>query len=158
MVVDGKEGKRYAAVLPPPIFSPDGQRVAYCALIGDEWMVVVDGKEGNRYAGTLEGTPIFSPDGQRVAYGAKIGDEWMVVVDGKESKGYAGLSTLIFSPDSQRIVYEAVGDKWMVVVDGHETTWDGIARGGRITFDAADRLHWVGVNGNVFVLASARIE
>jgi len=45
------------------------------------------------------------------------------VVDDKEGKGYSGVSgaSLIFSPDSQRMVYGAsIGNKWFAVTDGRE--------------------------------------
>jgi hypothetical protein len=69
--------------------SPDSQRVAYVAQLGDKQLVVVDGKEEEPYDGI--GTLIFSLDSQRVAYGAQVGDKWFVVVDGKEEKPYDGI-------------------------------------------------------------------
>jgi Tol biopolymer transport system component len=161
VVVDRKEGKKYDGVLSgTPIFSADGQRVAYGANEGDKWMVVVDGKEGKKYDGVLSGTPIFSADGQRVAYGAVEGDKWMVVVDEEEGDAYSSIGELAFSPDGSRVATEVqVGDRWRVVVDGvGENTYDDMLRGGHITFGAADRLHWIAINGNEILLATARIE
>src|SRR3990167_2961237 len=70
--------------------SPDGKRVAYVAVVGNEQLVIVDGKE-KQYDGILGGTPIFSSDTQRAAYGVRIGNKWFVVVDGKEDKQYDGI-------------------------------------------------------------------
>ena len=100
MIVDGKEGKPYDG-LGDLIFSPDSQRVAYGAQLGDKVFVVVDGKEGKQYddAGRL----IFSPDSQRVAYRAGVGDKQFVVVDGKEGQPYDGIVTI----GGGRIVFDS---------------------------------------------------
>lgn len=56
MVVDGKAGTEYDDIPSPPIFSPDGKRVAYAAKNGEKWLVVVDGHAGEEYdlAGTMQ--------------------------------------------------------------------------------------------------------
>ena len=90
VIVDGVERKPYANVTKTIIFSPDSQRVAYGAQVGEKWIAVVDGEEGKVCSGISDGTPIFSPDSQRVAYEAHAGDKWIVVVDGVEGKGYDG--------------------------------------------------------------------
>ena len=143
-----------------PIISADGQRVAYGALEGDKWVVVVDGKEGKKYDDLGSGTLIFSADGQRVAYGALEGDKAMVVVDDKEGDAYSAIGELAFSPDGNRVAAEVqVSDRWRVVVDGEgENTYDALLRGGHITFGAADRLHWIAINGNEILLVTARIQ
>ena len=45
-VIDGKEEKQYDAV---PIFSPDGNMIAYKVKSGNKWSVIVDGIEGKHY-------------------------------------------------------------------------------------------------------------
>ncbi len=90
--------------------SPDSQRVAYGAQVGNKQFVVADGKEEKPYDGILEGTPIFSPDSQRVAYGAQVGNKQFVVVDGKEGKRYDGIvggGRIIFD-SADRLHYLAV--------------------------------------------------
>ena len=66
--------------------SPDGKRVAYVAVVGNEQLVIVDGKE-KQYDGIL-GAPTFSQDSQRVTYGAKKGNKWFAVVDGEDGPQY----------------------------------------------------------------------
>jgi hypothetical protein len=112
------------------VVSPNGQRIAYKARLGDKWVAVVDEVEGKPYD-VLSANPIlFSPDSRRTAYKAKPGDNWIAVIDGVEGKPYDVLSAnpITFSPDSQRTVYAArLGDKWMVVVDGVEgNPYDGL--------------------------------
>jgi roadblock/LC7 domain-containing protein len=120
VVVDGKEGKQYDGIVGSPIFSPDGKRVAYAAVIGDKQFVVVDGKEGKQYDGIV-GSPIFSPDSKRVAYAAVIGDKQFVVLDGKEEKQYDVIITIrggriVFDSD-ERFHYLAVKDNKLYLVE-----------------------------------------
>ena len=140
--------------------SPDNQRVAYVARVGNKQLVAVDGVEGKQYDGTS--TPVFSPDSQRVAYAAQVGNKQLVVVDGVEGKQYDGTSTPVFSPDSQRVAYSVqVGSKWLVVVDGVEgKQYGGIVNlgGGRIIFDSPDSLHYLAGKGNKFYLVEERIN
>jgi roadblock/LC7 domain-containing protein len=119
LVVDGVEGKAYASIVEadaikqvhgcqddvcwdafyldkPFQFSPDSQRVAYVAKVGEKrinvsekWSAVVDGKEQSPYDGI--GGLIFSPDSRHVAYVAGAGARQFVVVDGNEGKQYDGL-------------------------------------------------------------------
>jgi hypothetical protein len=118
-VVDGVEGKPYASIVEadaikllhsckdevywdayyiekPFLFSPDGQRAAYVAKVGEKrfnagekWSAVVDGKEEQPYDGI--GGLAFSPDSRHVAYVAGAGTKQFVVGDGKEGKQYDGL-------------------------------------------------------------------
>lgn len=97
MVVDGNEGKEYWAVS-EPVFSPNGQRVAYRACLTKpkltkithgRWakaneVVVVDGEESQVHACDLSRNDfnsnwlvpsiVFSPDGKRVAYAASASE------------------------------------------------------------------------------------
>lgn len=79
-----------------PVFSPDGQHLAYAAADGDIMTVIVDGLPGPEmfwpgepYSGSppLLG-PTFSADSRHVAYGARIGDKWHVVLDGHPGRGF----------------------------------------------------------------------
>jgi glucose/arabinose dehydrogenase len=109
-------------------FSPNSQRIAYAARMGDKWALVVDGIAGKPHDAILAGPPAFSPDSRRVAYGAKIGVKWSVVIEGVEGKAYYDLggASITFSADSRRVAYKArtrdiwTGFKSTVVVDGVE--------------------------------------
>jgi WD40 repeat protein len=116
VVLDGIEGKPYARydtyLLPSPanysgfyylpVFSPDGQHLAYAAQPEDGYCVVLDGVEGKHHEGAVYPKTItFSPDSQHLAYTTNI---W-IVLDGKEIAPGSGESQLIFSPDSQRLGY-----------------------------------------------------
>jgi hypothetical protein len=103
VVVDGRRGPEYDGTLErTPIFSADGNRVAYGAKKGNKWLVVVDGQPGPEYDGILVGTPIFSANGKRVAYAAKTGGKWVVVVDGKAGPEYGVLICgPVFRPDGE---------------------------------------------------------
>jgi Tol biopolymer transport system component len=126
VVMNGKEGKSYdyiGAVKAfinakltwgiPPIFSPDSQRVAYLAMVGDKQVVVVDGQEEKPYdisGATAFGSPgnravVFSPDSRRVAYVATFGGKDVVVVDGKEGKPYDGILGKIVFDSANELHY-----------------------------------------------------
>jgi hypothetical protein len=108
-----------------PVFSPDGQRLAYVAGKGDKYFLVVDGKT---YAECEKYTQVvFSPDSRRIAYSklitnAKDGsNKYVVMLDGVagsvESDNMTTFSPL-FSTDSRHVAYGVIQDKrWRIVVD-----------------------------------------
>ena len=109
--------------------------------------------------------PLFSPNSQRLAYAAGLNeDQHVVVLDGRESPPYAGIkpATLAFSPDSRRLAYGArSGKQWTVVVDGQSgTLYDTLLSigGGKLIFDASDRLHYLAARGADISLVSERLQ
>ena len=134
MVVDGAEGKRYHTgadygLITPPVFSPDGRRVAYRVLSREQGetyeYVVVNGAEVDKQSAGFrpsEGAVVFSPDSRRVAHVSRHGDAWRIVVNGVAGKNYLQVGTPVFSPDSQRVAYTATPKfrQYIVVVDGKE--------------------------------------
>lgn len=118
-VIDGAEGKVYAAIN-GFIFSPDGRRTAFQAQTQDLLtMVVVDGKEHKGYKGGNSSPIVFSPDSQHVAYTASDGDNNILSLDGVEQKNYPVVLFLTFGPDSRRLVLKTkAGEQDVLVVDG----------------------------------------
>ena len=78
MVVDGKAHPEYDEV-GTPVFSPDGQHLAYPARRNASWFIVVDEKEHGPHDAV--GPPTFTPDSARVLHGARTGRElwWKVI-------------------------------------------------------------------------------
>ena len=105
----------------PPVFSPNGKRLAYVAQEGVQRLVVLDGKPGTKYEAVYKGTLTFSPDSKRLAYLAGKGGKRIVVVDGSDGNPYTdvGATTLRFSPDGTKLAYAAQIDTggWAVVVN-----------------------------------------
>jgi Tol biopolymer transport system component len=91
-----------------PVFSPDGQQLAYTAMKGTNYLMIVNGKVfDDRYLGEYTHSPVFSPDSKHIAYMSDIGTNWVAVVDGKvDERSKAIYSDPIFSPDSKRLVYQ----------------------------------------------------
>lgn len=127
-VVDGEAGPVYDRVN-GLVFSPDGKRVAYGAMIhsggGDVWHLVVDGKETLLPYDSLSYlSPAFTPDGRRLVYVALRGEKTVVVVDGREGKAYdrVGAAIPVFSADGKHMAYTArdYGRPEVVVLDGKE--------------------------------------
>ena len=96
---------------------------------------------------------------------AGFGDKWFVVVDGKEGKQYdwVRVDTLIFSPDSTRLIYEAKkSNKVFVVLDEKEgRQYDSILcgwpMGGWIIFDSHDNFHYLARKNDGVYLVEERI-
>jgi hypothetical protein len=105
VVHNGKVGKLYDEIEAfTLILSPNGQRVAYGAKLGDTSYVVVDGVEKGPFAD--RGRIAFSPDSKHVAYDAKIGNKWYMYVDNLKNDGalqYFDRAT--FSIDSTKLTY-----------------------------------------------------
>src|SRR5207253_462362 len=108
MVVDDKEGPKYAA-FQPVIFSEDGSHVGYVATSNERpanrigpppSVAVIDGKVGPSFEQVTQLT--LSPDGTRYAYagtetgGARVNRYAMV--DGKKSIDYQSADNFLFSP------------------------------------------------------------
>ena len=78
VALDGQPGRLYDWILGKPVFSADGQHVAYAAAsIVDRklvWRIVIDGVEGKPYDRIFlqrSGVPLlFSRDGRHFAYSA----------------------------------------------------------------------------------------
>ena len=129
-------------ISPSIAFSPDSQKIAYGIIemtreertSPPKGFIVLDGvKEEKTYEIVL--FPTYSPDSQKIAYVAMknlrfghrsglAGGDWFVVVNGKEGKIYdwwEGISSPVFSPDSQKIAYVAKKDgKLFIVVNDKE--------------------------------------
>lgn len=69
---------------------------------------------------------VVSADGHRVAYATEVARQWKVLVNQhvglqSEEKLYDEVRDIVFSPDSQRMVYQARTDQlWRMVIDGGE--------------------------------------
>lgn len=139
----------------PPVFSPDGKRLAFVVqLAGGQRSVVIDGKPGPACDLVLEGRVVFSPDGSQVAYGAQRQEQWYLVVNGKELGPHAFLGALTgyrFSRDGKRLAFAAMDGKkkWRLIVDGepqplHDNVGEALfsADGKRLASVVEDEGRW----------------
>lgn len=113
VVLDGIKGKGYKSIS-SLTFSSDSQHFAYIAENRIDRYIVIDGKEKrvdwNDYH--LEKIFSFSPDGKHFAYltsqeNDRTGriDGYFVDLDDQKSKTYMWADNLIFSADSQHLLY-----------------------------------------------------
>lgn len=160
MVVDGQEGAAYDDIGLPE-FSPDSKQVAYWAEAAGKQFMVVGGQKQKAYDNV--GVPHYSPDGKRLLYLAETGDKWLLVDNGKEGKAYEDIDgRIFFGPDGQRVATVfGGGGKEFVVIDGLEgNQYDTIVTdfGGKLHFDAADRLHYHATKGDQLLLVEETIQ
>ncbi len=173
MVLDGVEGRIYDEIN-DPLFSPDGDHVAYTAKDKDGKFVVLDGKEGTRYRDVWGLT--FGIGG-RLAYVAKDNREGVevqfVVVDGHEDRPYLydwygqGIrSGPVFSPDGTHVVFianEGGKAEFLAIDDSrHLNPWTFLGglswrEGSPIIFDSAEEFHYLAENDSGAYLITAKI-
>ena len=100
-----------------PVFSPDGEHVAYAAQRSkDDAVVFLDDQIGPAFQAIASG-PVFSADGRHVAYVAWESGAPVLVVDSKRiggaQRGFTLVSSPIFAPDESRVAYVgAAGGLW----------------------------------------------
>jgi Tol biopolymer transport system component len=134
VIADGRHLPKFDGIAQGgmPIFSPNGQRMAYVAATNNNAALVVDENLGQEYDQVLGIT--FSPDGKRFAcvVGRKKDDKACVLLDGNEQKWFDNIlaGSPVFSPTGEKVAYRAArGDKRLVVVDSTEgPLYDGLAR------------------------------
>ena len=142
VVVDDQEYGPYDSVSMRSRFSADSKKLVFGAQLGDEAFVVIEGKEDKHFIGTIfPGSIVISPDSQNIAYVAnrrarkdiyvildndeivKARNDVNLVVNGLEGKPYHRIGPLVFSPNSQQLVYDAESDKpqqHVMVVSGKD--------------------------------------
>jgi hypothetical protein len=85
-----------------------------------------------------------------------------MVIDGKEEGPYDNVGpTIIFSPDSKHVAYEAqLGDKWCMVVNGTQgKKYDSIisSQGAHITFDSPTTFQYLAARDTNIYLVKEKI-
>jgi hypothetical protein len=85
------------------------------------------------------------------------------VVDGKRRPRYDMIGYLTFTPDGRSVLYAAIrGKKTFTVVEDKEAAhqYDAIwmPRGGRFTFTAPKKFHYLAVNDGNMVLVEEELD
>jgi hypothetical protein len=117
-IVDDVAGPSFDSI-DSPVFSFQGERVAYAASKGKNAFVVVDTQEGAAFEQILPASVVFDALGKHVAFAARRGHSWTVVVDGREGKEYERTSAPVLAGNSVAYVAERANDMF-VVLDGVE--------------------------------------
>ncbi len=154
-VVDetGKKGREFSSVS-WPVFSPDGQVVAYSGQEETSWVMVVGGKPGARF--DRVGRAVFRPDGREVAYTAERAGSALLIRGEQIVKSYERVNWPVYSPDGKRFAFAASKDgQGFVVLDGaeqvkvDEAEWPVFSPDGKaLAYRARDGASWgMVVNG-----------
>ncbi len=118
-----------------PVFSPDGDRIAYVAFMGldpiviEIWAIDTDGRNPRPLAaepGWSMELPKWSPDGSQLAYarGRNINESelWTMNSDGSGKtellNDLTGWLDCDWEPNGNRIVFESLPDIWIINADG----------------------------------------
>ncbi len=149
---DGVEGPKFDEILAQPangriVFSPDGNRYAYCARAGNQYVVMVDGKElvrssESQSGGTINGSSCalgFTSNNKHVFYFSIGSTDTLTyrrfVYDGKPigppfSTDW-DVRELAFSPDGEHYAFvwnDPRGQRpWMLIIDGKPAPYQGSA-------------------------------
>jgi len=121
VVVDGKEGELFDHFSQDsPRISPDGSRVAWKIIRGQEWFLLIDGAQIGPCVNIAEGDPFFSSDSQRYAYQVFLPHgRCQMVLDGKPLREPGAQAFGQFSPDGRHFAFgEWHGEKACVILDG----------------------------------------
>ncbi|MFA5742898.1 MAG: hypothetical protein WCX77_00360 [Candidatus Paceibacterota bacterium] len=105
VISDANEGNQYDVLIEQPVFSPDGEKLAYTAGIGLNKFFILNGRE-TLFPYDSAGKLVFSSDGFYLAYIAAKGADNFLVVNGKETKIEGKIySDPVFSDDNEKIGY-----------------------------------------------------
>ena len=144
---DGVEGPKFDEILPAVggnvAFSPDGNRYAYCARSGVQYVLIVDGKElvrgsesqGGRCGGQNSNLS-FTSNSKHVYFFADLHVETPAdrtytrfVFDGKPEIPGGPIAGVAFSPDGDHYAYiwNDVNQQkpWMLIIDGKPAPYQG---------------------------------
>jgi hypothetical protein len=122
VTIDGqRQGEGVFDRVSKPVFSPDGESIAFGAYLAGKWFVMKDGK---RVGGTYDsgGEVTFGVDGSMLAFVAWSGGQAFVVKDGRRlGKAYDGVGSLVFSHDGRSLAHRAEArGKCFVMRDGKQ--------------------------------------
>ncbi|MBI3854937.1 MAG: PD40 domain-containing protein [Planctomycetes bacterium] len=102
----------------PPVFSSDGQHMAYGARAENgKYMVVLDDKNGPAEFESI-GNVVISPDGKRVAFAGQWNFRWTCAIDSGRASMHDFVQTPVWSPDGKKVAFAGQDQgKWFVEVN-----------------------------------------
>ena len=127
VVLDGEKSRVFDYVPGEPVFSRDGERLAYAVAEehrrrGIRMRMVLDGSVGPAFKQI--GAYRFSPDGRQFAYMAVTDeDKGLMVHNGEKSDVYASIGVPVFAPkggDLAYFVFQEDNNQWHVYRNGEK--------------------------------------
>lgn len=116
----GKPGPKFNQVS-NPVFSADGQHLAYTAVRNEQSYFILDDKEFVLLPFPAElAEPVLNPDASRWAATLQMGNKRLLYIDNTSAGSFNRVGQLLFSKDGTRLIYAATNDKnlWRVNLDG----------------------------------------
>ncbi len=112
VIVDGTPWDHlFSDLILPPVFSPDGTRVAATVKHNGKWSIAADDKPWNIDAERVW-DPVFSPDGTKIAVRAeKQGKYFPIINEKKLEETFDYLWDPVFSPDGEKVLLRGIKGK-----------------------------------------------
>jgi hypothetical protein len=152
VVVNGKAGDFYPALLQGFAFSADSQEFAYGVHFGETQGVVQNNYKHRRYRG-IPGRLLFSHDSRHLLYAANEGARQFMVLDHSPCRIFDNIvigGNDVFSPDDDRFAYVARKGAYQHVIVDEELgpPFDGIAAPSVNFSSDGQQFGYIGVSGS----------
>lgn len=145
-----------------PVFSPDGEKVAYAGRDprgnGEEFLVVGMGDDEASKPYELVMNVVFSPDGGRIAFRGVRGEQNFLVVGEAEKGPFEGVGPAEFSPDGKRLAYSVTdkdGTQRYVIDDVKQKAFAEVT-GLVFSKDSSSFAYWAGRAGECLIVHGDR--
>ena len=119
VTIDGKDEKKYDAIIVGPYFSPDSKHVVYSVRNGEKRFIIMDGTVKSNIYDDIGGI-YFSIDSRHTVYKAKDKGKWLIIYDDvAQDAKFDEIGSFIFSQDSTQLAFIArEGEKWLIEING----------------------------------------
>ncbi len=158
LIIGERETKFPHWIIDIPVFSPDGNKMAYKGKNneGDFVVAIATGNKIQAHKGAYEDIDAitFSPNSENIAYSACDGEKCFLVINGvREKKYYNKINDIVLSPDSKSFAYSAVKEGEF----DSSSYGKGAVDGEFVVINQQEGKHYLRVNSLVFSPDSQKV-